>query len=58
MILARMARSFNPFSTDFLALGSPDFYGPFWITTTLIFVVAFSSNMHNYLQVESFSPLS
>ena len=28
---------------------NPDFYGPFWIYTSLIFTLAFSENFHNYL---------
>lgn len=29
--------------------GKPDAYGPFWISTTLIFVLAVTSNLANYL---------
>ena len=30
--------------------GKPDLYGPFWITTTLVFTVAFCSHMSAWLQ--------
>lgn len=30
---------------------NPDFYGPFWIYTTLIFLLAFAENLHNYIAV-------
>lgn len=28
----------------------PDFYGPFWITTTLVFLLAAAGNLANYIQ--------
>lgn len=30
-------------------LKGPDLYGPFWITTTLIFFIGVTANMHNYV---------
>eukprot|EP00344_Euplotes_crassus_P006513 CAMPEP_0196999112 /NCGR_PEP_ID=MMETSP1380-20130617/4358_1 /TAXON_ID=5936 /ORGANISM="Euplotes crassus, Strain CT5" /LENGTH=223 /DNA_ID=CAMNT_0042415927 /DNA_START=22 /DNA_END=693 /DNA_ORIENTATION=+ len=30
---------------------NPEFYGPFWIYTTLIFLLAFAENLHNYIEV-------
>jgi hypothetical protein len=40
-----------PPSEDFLANISmrPDFYGPFWVMTTLIILLAFIGNISNYL---------
>lgn len=29
----------------------PDMYGPFWIYTTLLFLLAFSENLHNFIAV-------
>jgi hypothetical protein len=29
----------------------PDMYGPFWLYTTLLFLLAFSENLHNYIAV-------
>lgn len=29
----------------------PDLYGPFWIYTTLLFLLAFAENMHNFIAV-------
>jgi len=48
----RCLRSLWPFKYDFLATikSSPDFYGPFWISTTLIFMMAASANFAFYLQ--------
>uniref|UniRef100_A0A7S2A9M3 Protein YIPF n=1 Tax=Trieres chinensis TaxID=1514140 RepID=A0A7S2A9M3_TRICV len=31
----------------------PDLYGPFWITTTLVFFLAVTSNMHSYLHADA-----
>lgn len=30
---------------------NPDFYGPFWLYTSLIFLLAFAENLHNYIEV-------
>uniref|UniRef100_A0A6B2L9W2 Protein YIPF n=1 Tax=Arcella intermedia TaxID=1963864 RepID=A0A6B2L9W2_9EUKA len=45
-VLIRCARSMWPFKYDFLEAvkNNPDFYGPFWITTTLIFMMAAAAN--------------
>lgn len=32
---------------------NPDLYGPFWICVTLVFSIAISGNMANYLQTAS-----
>lgn len=39
----------NDFLTSKIKL-KPDLYGPFWISVTLIFTVAISGNVSNYLQ--------
>jgi hypothetical protein len=50
-VLKRCARSLWPFKYDFLesVKDNPDFYGPFWISTTLIFVMAAAANFAYYL---------
>lgn len=35
---------------------NPDLYGPFWITTTLIFTIAISGNIANFFQHDHNSP--
>jgi len=47
----RCLRSMWPFKVDFINFVSinPDFYGPFWICTTLIFMMAACSNFSTYL---------
>lgn len=35
---------------------NPDLYGPFWITTTLIFTIAISGNLANFFQHDHNSP--
>jgi len=50
-VMWRCARSMWPFKVDFINFVStnPDFYGPFWIATTLIFMMAASANFAAYL---------
>jgi hypothetical protein len=50
-VLKRCVRSLWPFKYDFLATikDNPDFYGPFWISTTLIFMMAAAANFAYYL---------
>jgi hypothetical protein len=52
-IKQKLIASVNPTNKDFhkLAENNPDLYGPFWIYTTLIFLVAFSGNISNYISV-------
>lgn len=47
----RCLRSMWPFKVDFINFVStnPDFYGPLWITTTLIFMMAACANFADYL---------
>eukprot|EP00727_Mastigamoeba_balamuthi_P006299 m51a1_g229 hypothetical protein (802) ;mRNA; f:97054-101951 len=52
-VLVRMlAGGFWPFGKHFLDFVHPraDLYGPFWITTTLIFLIAAIKNMSEYIQ--------
>ncbi len=46
----RFGYSLIPFYPNFCTLteGSPDVYGPFWIYTTLIFVVAAAGSLSSY----------
>ncbi|KAM7346852.1 protein YIPF1 [Cochliomyia hominivorax] len=55
MVLERIANSMIPKRAPANYLKSvigqnPDLYGPFWITTTLIFSIAISGNIASYLQ--------
>jgi len=49
--LTRCLRALFPFKFNFIELihEKPDLYGPFWITTTLIFLMAASANFASYL---------
>jgi len=51
-VLIRCGRSMWPFKYDFLYAikDNPDFYGPFWISTTLVFMMAASANFAYYIQ--------
>jgi len=50
-VLKRCGRSLFPFKNDFIDAikTSPDFYGPFWISTTLVFMMAAAGNFAYYL---------
>jgi hypothetical protein len=52
----RLIRALVPFKKDptfaELALTSPDAYGPFWLSTTLIFCLASCSNAASFLDYE------
>ena len=60
-IKSRIIYSFIPIKNDFLQLAEdkPDLYGPFWIYTTLIYVIAaggalsyyFTNSINNYFQM-------
>jgi hypothetical protein len=52
IVLERLLNGFNPFSGTFFKIGhgKPDFYGPFWILTTLMLEMAAFSNVKNYIQ--------
>jgi len=50
-VLKRCFRSLIPFKNDFLdsIKECPDFYGPFWISTTLVFMMSAAGNFAYYL---------
>lgn len=50
-VLYRLVRSFLPIPPTFLELikNNPDMYGPFWIASTLVFSITFSSHIAGYL---------
>jgi len=50
-VLTRIVRSMVPFKFSFVETvrPNPDFYGPFWIATTLIFILAVAGNLYSYL---------
>lgn len=50
-VLGRLARAVDPRSAKFFTDedGRPDLYGPFWISTTLIFLMAATGNFARYL---------
>ena len=50
LLFSRLFRAVNPASSAFYTDESnPDLYGPFWLTTTLILVIAVSSNLSSYI---------
>lgn len=53
-VLERLKRSMIPHGSDNYLIThirpNPDLYGPFWICVTLVFSIAISGNMVNYLQ--------
>ncbi|KAH8387875.1 hypothetical protein KR093_009998 [Drosophila rubida] len=56
MVLERIVNSMIPkrAAANYLRMNigeNPDLYGPFWITTTLIFSIAISGNIANYFQM-------
>ena len=52
----RIYNSIIPFNPNFLEVSqnSPDLYGPIWIYTTLIFVIAAAGSLTKYLNVIKF----
>lgn len=56
-VVERIAASMRPMKgTNYLQhyiQSKPDLYGPFWICVTLVFSIAISGNMANYLQAAS-----
>lgn len=48
----RLIQSFIPFNSGFyeICVNKPDLYGPFWIYTTLIFVIAACGSLSSYFQ--------
>jgi hypothetical protein len=53
-VFERLLNSIIPFNPRFYGLlqNNPDLYGPFWIYTTLIFVLAASGSFSIYLKGE------
>eukprot|EP00743_Colponemidia_sp_Colp-15_P001302 GILK01001426.1.p1 GENE.GILK01001426.1~~GILK01001426.1.p1 ORF type:complete len:347 (+),score=49.98 GILK01001426.1:54-1094(+) len=51
-VFGRLARSVWPFNRKFFEASheNPDLYGPFWIYTTLIIMMAAAGNVSSYLQ--------
>ena len=51
-IIRRLIASLIPFNRNFINLveKKPDLYGPFWIYTTLIFIVASAGSLTKYIQ--------
>jgi hypothetical protein len=48
-VLQRLRLSLNPFAeAPFLSTGSPDLYGPVWISATLVFVIGACSNFASW----------
>lgn len=58
-VLSRLYGAVIPYPKSFLqhhVNGKPDLYGPFWICTTLVFSIAISGNLANYLQAGAANP--
>lgn len=51
-IIQRLLASLIPFNKNFISLveKKPDLYGPFWIYTTLVFIVAVAGSLTKYIQ--------
>ena len=51
-IIKRLIASLIPFNKNFINIveKKPDLYGPFWIYTTLIFIVASAGSLTKYIQ--------
>ena len=51
-LFSRMGRALNPASAPFYAdeaAAPPDLYGPFWITSTLVLLIAVCANLGSYI---------
>jgi hypothetical protein len=50
-IQSKLLSTLNPMNTKFqeLAEKTPDLYGPFWIYSTLVFLVAVAGNLSGYM---------
>lgn len=51
-VISRIVRSFTPWKRNFFDLEAdsrPDLYGPFWILTTIIFLLSLMGNIATYL---------
>jgi len=49
-VLDRIKQNFIPFKREFIEKlnNNPDFYGPFWILTTIIFLLGSTGNLARY----------
>jgi hypothetical protein len=54
-VRTRLLHSLIPFNPKFhdISEQTPDLYGPFWIYTTLIFIIAAAGSLSGYLQDKS-----
>jgi hypothetical protein len=54
-IYQRLLASLIPFNKRFFSMykDKPDLYGPFWIYTTLIIIIAISGNLSRYFELGS-----
>lgn len=54
-LLLRLKTTFIPINSNFydMTYNNPDLYGPFWIYTTLIFVLAAAGSLSNYISGDS-----
>ena len=54
-VISRILHSFIPFNPKLyeISKNNPDFYGPFWIYSTLIFVLAASGALSKFLNGQS-----
>ena len=53
-IVSRLLASLIPFNKRFFMMykEKPDLYGPFWIYTTLVIMIAISGNLSRYFQLK------
>lgn len=49
-VIARLRLSLRPFKSDFFEISrsNPDLYGPFWILTTIVFLLSSMGNLARY----------
>lgn len=57
-VFSRLLMSLNPFKGSLSAIlkDKPDLYGPFWIYTTLIFLLSATGNFSSYLSNKVYPP--
>jgi hypothetical protein len=51
LVISRIVCSFTPWRQDFFDKDDkcPDIYGPFWIMTTIVFLLSSMGNLANYI---------
>lgn len=56
-VRSRILNSLIPFNPKFhdISKEKPDLYGPFWIFTTLVFIIAATGELNSYLHGDSSS---